>query len=1119
MADPIEFQPYVANSLPRAGSSVSLSQSQINNRAAWFALETEVGFSTIPRVRYSSTGSYITDFFIDNNIEFTAQNVILLAPIIKMYATQKIKSPNLTVAQFKNQISEYLRRETGIQDNFLNGVLTKLRTVLPDQQQLPERVINSVVSGDQSKAETYEVFKALNDKWIAGGDYKTKTLFEDILFLDRASRNIGDTLLIDIFDLKNILNQNSLNQAMSVFTFISSLMIKNNFTIMNLPAYVNFYNVQDVDGLSTARAEGSTEFANNMWGTFLDVDYRKSGPKMICFYAGKPSQYLDLPKGNFRFRDDSFEMRKASENPLIENQKGKKDWAVSNKCVGFNVDMGIRNQNVFYSFAVAQDNGIATSESINTLLNMVDQSSGRAVATQNVSLYNLYKQRSYKCTITSLGNALIQPTMYFNLQHIPMFNGPYMITDVSHSIQPGNFQTVFNGTRQGIYDLPAIDNFIQSINQNLLTKIEDLLKINKEQVYVTGTTNSVNASQVVQKADNTLDTTNSCVGKLAPVYLNATPAYTSVNGTSTNVTQSEFASALKRLIPQNPVLRAAIYSISYARTFQRATNSKLGSFNGWNNNLATITLDTDPGATVVYFTKTYSCVNIKTNPSTSSSLPIAHFDTLDNFIKFMESRLSGNVNRILDIGLAKYYICHWSNPGVSEEYYDSNVGQFKQIKDTLYQALASAVEVGLVEKNLSLDIKEKVKEVESKGKTPGVTPTPSPIPSNPGKTCPPPVITTFSPSAGFTGTIVQLNGRHFKSLKTLKVIGKEVPTKDITVLNEQLLTFILPGLELADGQQTKTGKIEITTDYGTVQSNFTFTFNKALEGVVTSSPGGYQNTTTQQQTTVAQQDAVAVNNNPQEKGPIPLSTTVNTKDAYGGNEKLTVIVNPDPNVGVWKIDSQPKFSYNLYLVKLGSNNQKVLEKVDESFSDIGLVGFVSEDGQTFSIDKQSFIDAEFDSAVEDYPSDEIVIETEITLLARPADREKYPQYVTKEYNFKIIVPPTSVDPVNGSIVFITNTDDVNIPNYSGSEYFSIKKENGGYIVYKFDCTTCDIVDFQVVSAKNQSQIQSITTTSDSGTKYQRVIQVNNKGEFILQVKYENSGSTKKYTVNSVPFIL
>jgi hypothetical protein len=127
VVDPITFNPYVPNSLPQAGSNLTLSQSQANNRQAWFALETEVGFSTILNVRYSSLGSYITDFFIDNNIEFTSQNVTLLAPIIKMYATQKLKNPSISAAQFQTQLNQYLQQEVGLQNNFLNGVLTGVR--------------------------------------------------------------------------------------------------------------------------------------------------------------------------------------------------------------------------------------------------------------------------------------------------------------------------------------------------------------------------------------------------------------------------------------------------------------------------------------------------------------------------------------------------------------------------------------------------------------------------------------------------------------------------------------------------------------------------------------------------------------------------------------------------------------------------------------------------------------------------------------------------------------------------------------------------------------------------------------------------------------------------------
>jgi hypothetical protein len=116
VVDPISFEPYVPNSLPTLGGSVTLQQSQIANQDAWEALETEVGFSTITNLRYTSAGSYITDFFVDNNIAFTSQNVVLLAPLIKMYATQKLNNPNINSSSFQNQLSTYLGREDDIQE-------------------------------------------------------------------------------------------------------------------------------------------------------------------------------------------------------------------------------------------------------------------------------------------------------------------------------------------------------------------------------------------------------------------------------------------------------------------------------------------------------------------------------------------------------------------------------------------------------------------------------------------------------------------------------------------------------------------------------------------------------------------------------------------------------------------------------------------------------------------------------------------------------------------------------------------------------------------------------------------------------------------------------------------
>ena len=953
VVDPITFNPYVPNSLPQVGSDLTLGQSQANNRQAWTALETEVGFSTILNVRYSSFGSYITDFFIDNNIEFTSQNVTLLAPIIKMFATQKLNNPSITASQFQTQLRQYLQREDGLQNNFLNGVLTGVRNSLPDQQQLPERVINSIITGDQSKVENYEVFKALNDKWIAGGDYTTKTLFEDFLFLDRASRNIGDKILVDIFALKKVFNAESLNQAMSVFTFVSGILIRNNFTVMPLPSYVNFYNVQEIDGTEVTKPEGSLEFANNLWGTFLNVDYRKSSSKFVCFFVGKPSQYPNLPKQNSKYRSDAFEMRRASGNPLLSQLPfTQRERALSNRCVGFNVDVGTRNQNIFYSFTVSQDNGNATSESINIQVDMANQATGRAVATQNTGLYNYYKNRSYKATVTSLGNALIQPTMYFNLRHVPMFEGSYMITDVTHSIQPGSFQTTFDGVRQGFFDLPTIDSLLQSINQNLVTKLEEILKINKDQVKSSATTNNIKSTEVVQAADNTLDTTNSCSSKItAGAYTNAIPGYVPEVGTLTKVTPTDFSAALKRLLPNEPNLQTFIYCISYIRTFQASSNTNDGTFNGWNNNLGTLSLEVDWQGQVTSFGRIYSCVNIRTNPSTSSSQPIIHFESLDNYITFMAGRLRANVDRVIQLGLAKYYVCYWPVSNISEEYYNNNIDEFKQTRETFTKALSSAGTVGLSSVNEFLEYKKTMDDDAKNGKTPGVTPTPSPVPPNPGFTCPPAIITSFSPTIGKIGTIVQINGSNFETTKEIKIGTTIVPFSGVTILNPSTIKFTVP--QVGEGVNVQE-KISLTTDYGTITSINNFTYDPTMVTI----PEPAQPTTAQgPSASIPLEIAPGIpnsNTQPQETGPVVL-TGLTTTNLLGSDTSLRVNVNPES--GPWKIiPSFMTWQWRAVGVKAGPNNTFEEETLGKRTGSRELEGNVSTDGKSFTVTDFEIVD-------------------------------------------------------------------------------------------------------------------------------------------------------------------
>jgi hypothetical protein len=972
VTDPINFDPYVINSLPSNKGGITLEQSRIQYPLEWTTLETEVGFSTIENLIYTDFGSYITDFFIDNDIKFSVNNIVICAPLIKIYATQKLNNPTITTNTFKTNIQDYLQTATELQNVFLNNLLNSVRVALPNQQQLPEKTIQSVIDGQQSKVENYEVFKALNDKWIAGSDFKNKTLFEDFLFLDRASRNIGDTIILDIFDLKRMLSTNALNMEMSVYTLISGMLIQNKFNVMPLPAYVNFYNVQDVDGTTISQnTEGSLQFADNMWGTFLEVDYRKSSPKILCFYTGLPSAYLDLPKNNSKYRSDGFEMRRASENPLIENQQNKKDWAVSNRCVGFNVDMGIRNQNVFYSFNVSMDSGKATSESIQAQLNMINQESGRTVATQNISLYNLYKQRSYQCQVSCLGNALLQPMMYFNLRHVPMFNGPYMILDVSHTINAGSFQTSFTGIRQGIYDLPAIDNYLQSINQNLLTKVEALYKIKKDDVTAKAITEIGKAAQITQSGDNTKAAPNSCVNNLAVTYSTWANVETT---TSTSLTPKAFADVLKRKLVDKPTLQILIFLISYVRTFQ---GGKGGKFEGYNHNYGTVELTTDYGPSSINFIAgRCSCANIpSSNLSTKTAQPIANFESVDKYVDFMVSRLEQNEARITTgadaLGITKYYACYWPKQNVDESYYDSHLSEFATLDKTLLDAFKLAGSAGLnveatnVIKNVDKDVKQKIKDTYAGKVTPqnnlNITTTVDP-------TCLPPVIKTFTPNTGRDNTIVRINGAFLGTTKQVIFDTVTVPPKNIQIIDDLNINVIVPKI---DTLVSKNIKIKVTTKNGSVTSTNDFTYNP-------------------QQTLPS--TSTDVNTNP---SPVTLaSTTSNT------GELKIVVAN---NVGDWIIYPYPEYNYTITKDSVGSNNtiSKTIVSQSKAKTKINSTSYVN--NNQFNISQNDFLINVLGLPVETINSTEYrnsVVNVTFTVRAVPVVRK--PQEQDVELSFKMI---------------------------------------------------------------------------------------------------------------------
>ena len=470
------------NSVP--GDNVSYSQSLNENPKQWKTMKLYVGFSTITLLDYNEPQNFLTNFFRVFDIAFTVENIILFRNLIKIYGANSIRGDINSLLNseksFKNLVSNYLTISANLSGQTFTNFITSLNKKLGITKENTEKV-KTVLDGFQSKVELYDMFKAINDKWIAGNNYsKVDTnsdapLLRDYLFLDRGNRNVGD-IFVDISKVNSYLKGADVKS--NVFTVVGSIIKDHNFVSFLMPAYINFYGRQTPTGEDdkTPKNTKPDEFANNLFGTFDTVDYQSSKPKMLNIYVDKPSQQTDNKSKANGYKDDGLDITICSDNTIAVDASQKRNYSLENKVVGFAVDFELQNQGVFKKINVSQDLGKATSESLMAQYNLSQSSNGTKTSTQNVSLYNIYKTRSYAASVECMGNAMLQPSMYFVLRNIPLFAGSYFITEVNHNISIDDFSTSISGTRQAAPTLPKVDTLFQTVKKELLTNLGSVYK-------------------------------------------------------------------------------------------------------------------------------------------------------------------------------------------------------------------------------------------------------------------------------------------------------------------------------------------------------------------------------------------------------------------------------------------------------------------------------------------------------------------------------------------------------------------------------------------------------------------------------------------------------------------
>lgn len=380
---------------------------------------------------------------------------------------------------------EPIKVRQSIMELYITSFITefnKLQAVAisPEKDKEIKQNTFGVMDNDVIRLNLYRTIKSIYDKWIGGaidgnniifqcghneinsgrnstdsqyaeirtGKPVQPQLIDSFRFVTRSFREVGDKFYINPLIFKELL-LNNWNQSFA--DVLSRLLTANNFEFVPLPSFIDYSD------------------PNSLVKVFKPYPYNEAvnvetcGPSFVCVYIGQTSNKLDL--NNSEYGNDGFDFNCSDESaefsvgipddfsPAADNSN-KYPETVS----VFAVNYGQQNQNIFRNIMLDQQEFTETAESLQITDDIAKRGSQTNQTLVGQNLFNVYQVRSYKAEVEMMGNAMIQPMMYFQLNNIPMFHGAYLITRVKHSIRPNYMTTTFSGIRVRAIETPLLDS-------------------------------------------------------------------------------------------------------------------------------------------------------------------------------------------------------------------------------------------------------------------------------------------------------------------------------------------------------------------------------------------------------------------------------------------------------------------------------------------------------------------------------------------------------------------------------------------------------------------------------------------------------------------------------------
>jgi hypothetical protein len=416
---------------------------------------------------------YQKRFISVNDLTFANYN-------LKLDLLTKPKPPNEVIV---NGITNTKDSTSTLYKQYLKVLFKKIaQFVKDDDKKLNDKLasFDSYINDPEVKLAVYKSFQVIYENYLHGLQEKDFTFTvsnnleeSSFAFVDRGYNDISGLNGSSpgcILDIKTLLNDVN-DYEVSLFSSMARLLSDNNFWFYPFQSFLT-----------------TTKNYNDLFK--INFDTPTSGDsKFVAMYVGGLSSNPDGPSTS-SLQNDGI----TKDN--IPADLHKKNGVLNAFKVKFT---GIQNQMVFSNLQVSTESLKNTDEGLRIQSEIVSNASSSYSIPKGQSLLNVYQKQSYSSTIKiPFGNMGIQPTQYYYQEFMPLFDGLYIVYNVTHSIDADNqrLETTFKGYRLKRDVNPIVEQqFVDYLNKDVYTQgLSDLGVVNPSTSSVvnagTSTTNS-----------------------------------------------------------------------------------------------------------------------------------------------------------------------------------------------------------------------------------------------------------------------------------------------------------------------------------------------------------------------------------------------------------------------------------------------------------------------------------------------------------------------------------------------------------------------------------------------------------------------------------------------------